>query len=155
MSTTVIDKKTGKRRRVDPKKSRTAKAAARKRVGRPMKAATKAKIAKARTKAATTGRTKAGRRVVKAPTKSTSTIKKVSLAPRVAKPATPKKKANPAGNPATLITLRKPKARRKAAGTKAFSGNGRVWRRATAKKRTVAKKATVFRGRKTSSRKKK
>lgn len=65
MSTTTIDKKTGRRRAVNQTKSRTAKAAARKRTKKPMSAATKAKIAKAVRKAHRTGKTKAGRKVIK------------------------------------------------------------------------------------------
>jgi hypothetical protein len=61
----IRDKKTGRKRKVDPKKSRVAKKASRKRVGKKLKPATKAKIARGVKKANKTHKTKAGRRVVK------------------------------------------------------------------------------------------
>lgn len=61
----VRDKKTGRKRRVDPTKSRKASVAARSRKGRPMKANVKLKISRAVRRTVKTGKTKAGRRVVK------------------------------------------------------------------------------------------
>lgn len=65
MPGTVRDKKTGRVRRIDPKKSRIMKKAAKKRVGKKLKPATKMKISKAVKKSLKSGKTKAGRRVIK------------------------------------------------------------------------------------------
>lgn len=62
--TYTYDKKTGRKRRIDPKRSRIAKLAARKRRGKKMKASTKRKIALANKKARRSKRTKSGRRVI-------------------------------------------------------------------------------------------
>lgn len=59
---TVRDKSTGKLRKVDLEKSRTSRKAAASRKGKPLPAATKAKIKKSVTKALTSGRTAAGRK---------------------------------------------------------------------------------------------
>ncbi len=61
------DKKTGRKRRVDLKRSRKAKLAARKRRGKHLKASTKMKIRRSLAKTNRTGRTQGGkgRRVIK------------------------------------------------------------------------------------------
>lgn len=61
----IRDKKTGRKRKVDPTKSKIAKRAAMKRKGKPLKAATRLKIRKALKKVAKTGRTSSGRRAIK------------------------------------------------------------------------------------------
>lgn len=60
----TYDRKTGRKRRIDPKRSRIAKMAARKRRGKKMKAATKRKISLANKKARRIKRTKYGRKVI-------------------------------------------------------------------------------------------
>jgi hypothetical protein len=60
----VYDKKTGRKRRIDIKRSRAAKKGARKRRGKHLKAATKLKISKSNRRARKTRRTKAGRKLV-------------------------------------------------------------------------------------------
>jgi hypothetical protein len=79
----TIDKKTGRKRRVDPKRSRAAKSAARKRKGKHLSVATKRKIALGEKKTARTGRTKTGRRVLKktgTKAAATSKAKRISKA---------------------------------------------------------------------------
>jgi len=66
LTSMVRDRKTGRSRRKDPKRVKAGKAAARKRGHKKLSAATKKKIAKGVRKAARTGKTSGGRRVVNA-----------------------------------------------------------------------------------------
>lgn len=61
----VRDKKTGRKRKVDPTKSRIAKRAAAKRRGKKLSGATRMKIRKGVARTVKTGRTKSGRRAIK------------------------------------------------------------------------------------------
>lgn len=61
----VRDKKTGRKRKVDPVKSRAAKKGARKRGHKKESATTRRKIAKGVSRSNRTGKTASGRRVVK------------------------------------------------------------------------------------------
>lgn len=61
----IRDQKTGRLRRVDPKRSRAAKKAARKRRGKKLSISTKRAISKGVKKAIRTKRTASGRRTVR------------------------------------------------------------------------------------------
>lgn len=62
MAKRVYDKKTGRKRRVDPKRSRIAKKAAKKRRGKRLSTATRRKISKGVRMARKRNRTKSGRK---------------------------------------------------------------------------------------------
>jgi hypothetical protein len=94
----VIDRKTGRKRRADPKRSRAAAKGARKRKGKHLTAATKRKIALGEKKTARTGRTKTGRRVLKKTGSASAVASKVK---RVKKAAAGVKRAAKVGKTKT------------------------------------------------------
>lgn len=85
LSTMTHDKKTGRLRRKNVTRSRIAKKASRKRVGKKLKAATKLKISRAVKKTSRTHRTKFGRRALTA--KRSGVGRKAGARRKVGRPA--------------------------------------------------------------------